>query len=133
MVHPFASVITIENCPAGKLLIDVRYDDIQPVSTDSYRFPLICREGNQYGMVNKDNSNALGFVYEDLVYINSFLVGFKKKEKKYGICQIYDPEKEVLKGRFDFISYDELLKRLVTYDKKVNTLRVTDLNLNLIE
>ncbi|SEW46820.1 WG containing repeat-containing protein [Chitinophaga sp. YR573] len=83
---------------SGKMVLDVLYDDLLSYNpngrnSDSYRSPFIAVKKGKYGVVESsedaDSKIIIPFEYDELDYINSYLV-IARKNGKYGIRTIYE-------------------------------------------
>lgn len=96
----------------GKPQIDFIYDDL--ISFEKFAFistpeesfinPVIAIKGGKYGVIDiYGGSEVLPFIYEDLQYVNKYLVT-ARMNKKYGIVDISNKDNIVLPFEYKLIS-----------------------------
>ncbi|THU41267.1 WG repeat-containing protein [Niastella caeni] len=94
----------------GKARIEFIYDDLIGTrrnsysSTESFNNSIIAVKNNKYGVIEMNGEVALPFVYDDLQYLNSFLV-IAGKNGKYGVVDIYNNNNVVLPFEYQFVSH----------------------------
>lgn len=117
----------------GEMLMEAEYDNILPATysryssdNDSYRTPVIAVKNGKYGMVelknmyNRASRILIPFEYEELAYLNTFMV-IAKKKGKYGVREIY-AEETILPYEYKFINYKENV--LVGYKSAFEQFRI---------
>ncbi|WP_205508818.1 WG repeat-containing protein [Longitalea arenae] len=93
----------------GKPRIDFVYDDLigyrkySYSSTETFNNSIIAVKNGKYGMVEINGTVLLPFNYDDLQYMNSFLV-IAGKGGKYGVVDIYNNNNVVLPFEYQFVN-----------------------------
>lgn len=123
----------------GEMLMEMEYDNILPAvysryssDNDLYRTPVIAVKNGKYGMVdlknmyNRNSRILIPFEYEELAYLNTFLV-IAKKKGKYGVREIY-AEETMLPYEYKFLNHKENM--LVGYKNAFEHFKITGKMIN---
>ncbi|WP_207511998.1 WG repeat-containing protein [Longitalea luteola] len=94
---------------SGKPRIEFVYDDLigyrkySYSSTENFNNSIIAVRNGKYGMIEINGNVLLPFNYDDLQYMNSFLV-IAGKGGKYGVVDIYNHNNVVLPFEYQFVN-----------------------------
>jgi hypothetical protein len=94
----------------GKARLEFIYDDIIGTrrssynSTESFNNTIIAVKNGKYGMIELNGNVVVPFEYDDLQYLNSFIV-IAKKNGKYGIRDIYNGTNILLPFEYEFVNH----------------------------
>ena len=99
----------IVDAATGKPLFDFIYDDLIGVSSyiedpEVFGNAIIAVKNGRYGMIEMNGNILVPFVYDDLQYLNSFLV-IAGKDGKYGIVDVYN-KNIVLPLEYQFVNFN---------------------------
>lgn len=112
----------------GKPRIDFIYDDLIGVrkssysSTETFNNTIIGVKDGKYGMIEINGQVLIPFVYDDMQYLNSFLV-IAGKNGKYGAVDIYNNNNVVLPFEYQFVSHKDGL--IIAYKDSYEKYRVS--------